>query len=525
MGNIVNHYVSALFSQPIHVIPAEDSEPVDEAFYEAFANDADLASSGFQDVLRGCLTWSLVHKRALLAVDFPQGDGEVNTRSDEDAMGLSRAYVYPIPAEQLIDWEYETQARRREKTAAGVVEYDVGWFKWVVLYRQRLERNSPSDKRETVVDQWKVWRRDGERIVWELYEARSKAGAASTYASDVARTLTGSEFQASTAVASGVTPGDVPLVASGVTSFLRIPLVELVMPDGLWLGNMLGPLNKEHWQRRSILNASENRSLIATPWAKLGSETGAVGAAVAPFVQRDPERGEGYEAQMAAKGYVVIGKDDELGYLEPSGAHAVSTEERIGKLVDEMYRVSHLMASSVSSTSNSVGRSGASKAEDRFATTVVLQALGAIVRDFARRTYEVISEARAEPVTWQATGADRFDLFDREQVIAEAMDLTTFPVPSRTLEVEYRAQFAARLVPNLAPEVQQTVREEIEAGVDDARKQAEEQRKATLAALSQPQVPLGDESGRVVRPGDSVAAPAGRGPIRVNGNKPPEAKR
>ena len=415
LGNIVDHFSSALFSQPIHVLPAEGEPPVDDDFYEAFSNDADLASSSLHDVLRGCLTWALVQRRALLAVDFPQVEAEASSRADEDAMGLARAYVYQVPAEQLIDWEYESQARRRERTRDGAVEYDVGWFKWVVLYRQRLERNDPSEKRETIVDQWKVWKRnESGQIVWELYEATSKGTAAKTYASDVARSITDSEFQASTALQSGIKPGEVPMVASGVTSFARIPLVELTVPDGLWIGNKIGPLNKEHWQRRSILNASENRSLIATAYAKMGSEAAGKGDAVTPYTQRDPERGETYEAQLAARGYLVIGGDDELGYLEPSGAYAVSAEERIGKLVDEIYRVSHLMASSVSSTAKSVGRSGASKAEDRFATTVVLQALGAIVRDFARRIYEVVSEARAEAVTWQATGADHFDLFDRE---------------------------------------------------------------------------------------------------------------
>lgn len=519
LSHIVDHYASALFSQSIHVAPAEGEPPVDAEFYETFSNDADLASSSFCDVLRGLLTWALVQRRALLAVDFPTVDAEATSRADEDAMGAARAYVYQVPTEQLIDWDYETKVRRREKTAGGVVEYDVGSFAWCVLYTQTQERLTPADKRETLVERWKVWSRDESgRVVWELYEARSKTGAPSTFSPSVERTSTDSQFVAGTSVAAQAAAADVPLVASGVTSFQQIPVLELTVPDGLWIGNKIGPLNKEHWQRRSILNASENRSLVATAYAKLGSEVGAVGSAVVPHVQRDPERGEGYEAQLAAKGYLVIGAQDELGYLEPSGGYAESAENRIGKLVDEMYRVSHLMAASVSSTSNSVGRSGASKAEDRFATTVVLQALGAICRDFARRVYEVMSEARGEVVTWQATGADRFDLFDREQVVAEGVDLAEFPIPSATLEVEYRTQFASRLVPNLAPEVLQQVREEIKAGVEAKRKQAEEARKA---ALQSPQVPIGDGTGRVARPGDDIVTPQGRGPLRVRANEVP----
>lgn len=523
LANVVDHFASALFSQPIHVRPAEGSGPVDEDFYESFHNDADLASSSFQEVCRSVLTWALIHKRGLLAVDFPNVDAPVATRRDEDALGLSRAYVYQVPTEQLIDWEYETQAKRRERTESGAVEFDVGWFKWAVLYRQQLERDDPSAKRDTLVEQWKIWKHDDQgRVVWELYEHRSKVGDpnARRFTPTIASDTTGSQYHAGTALEDSATAGgDVPMVASGVTSFLRIPLVEVSVPDGLWMGNKIGPLNKEHWQRRSIVNASENRALVAVPYVLLGPEAGAGGSAVTPFAQRDPERGLTLGDQLSARGYLVLGHQDKPGYMEPTGGYQDSAEERIGKLVDEIYRVSHLMASSVSSTSKATGRSGTSKAEDRFATTVVLQALGAIVRDFARRTYEVISEARAEPSTWQATGADRFDLFDREQVIAEAVEVANIAIPSKTFAVEYKSQLAQRLVTNLAPEVQETIREEIEAGVDDERKQAEESRKALAAAAIAP------AQGVVAREGDQIVTPQGRGPLRVNsGAKPPEER-
>lgn len=471
LGHVVDHFASALFAQRVHVRPAPDEQArVDERFYETFAEDADLASSSFSELCRSALTWALVQRRALVAIDFPDtSEAPAANLLDEERSGASRAYATWVPTEQLIDWEYDSQVRRRVKVADdGMVEFDVGWFKWVVLYRQFSTRKSPAHERNMHTEQWKVWRRDEDtgRIVWELYELtelqlrNNDRDISATVGAEVST----SAFQASTLAGSGQSeiPGSAKLIKSGITSFQRVPIVELLLPDGLWVGNKLGPMVKEHYQRRSIINASENRSLVATAYAKLGPEASAPGEAFVSGAQMDPDRGDGLNEQLAAKGYVVIGKDDELGYLEPKGTYAELAEKRLQSLVDEIYRVSHLMAASVSATQASLNRSGSSKREDWHSTNVVLSALGAIVRDFARRCYEVIGEGRGERVSWQASGLDKFSSDDRSSAVTEAVELAKAPpIESATFRAEYAYALATRLLPHLEPGAAEQMRTEI----------------------------------------------------------------
>ena len=461
LGHIVDHFSSAVFAQPIHVRPSNDSTDPDPEFYEHFSSDADLGSSAFHEVAKSMLTTALVQRRAVLCVDFPPPVEGVATRFDEERSGATRAYVGEVPLESLIDWEVDTRVRRRVKLEGGAVEFDVGWFKWAILHTWRTERPSFLASRNERVDSWKVWRRDEESgaVVWDVYEMRRKALSDGTYAEPRKNTK-------------------VPWVDGGVTSFQVVPLVEMSLPGGLWVGNKLGPLVKEHFQRRSMINSSENRSLGATAWMSLGPEVPALHGELPAMVQQDPHRGDSAAQRAREAGFLVIGSDDELGYLEPSGNYAKLAEDRMAKLVDEIYRVSHLMAASVSSTSTSVGRSGTSKQEDRHSTAIVLSALGCIVREMARRVYEVISDARSEVVEWVASGLDHYDLTDRAEVIAEATQVDAVAIPSVTFKTQYKTELAMRLMPQLSPEEQNTIRDEIEAGI----READEAAKALAAA-------------------------------------------
>jgi hypothetical protein len=465
LGEICDFFASNLFAQPLSVEPVDGQPAVSKDFYEAFAEDADLASSSVVELLRRVFTTSLYQGRAYLGVDLPAAepgfDPVTMSRLEEERSGADRAYAYELPVSQVIDWEIDTVVRRRVKlSSTSEVVFDVGAFKWVTIYRYRYDRSDPSLKREKRIDEWKIWRKlDDGAIAWELYRLES----------------------AGTPSASASAPGaSVPLVASGVTSFQRIPVLELRLPKGLWIGNKVGPINKEHWQRRSILNSSENRSLVAIPYVKLGSEAG---SPIAPaLVQRDHARGETLNDQFEAKGYVVLGADDEIGYAEPNGGANEIGEARLSKLVDEMHRVSHQMAASVSNTANAVGRSGASKKEDRSSTVTVLYAFGAIVREFARVLYETVSEARGESVSWEARGLDRYELADREQLIDEGTKIDSMQIPSKTFAIAHKKFLASRLIPTLAPQQLAIINDEIEKSIDEKEKEDAERKKALLLA-------------------------------------------
>jgi hypothetical protein len=251
-----------------------------------------------------------------------------------------------------------------------------------------------------------------------------------------------------------------------VTTFRRIPLLPLEMPPGLWVGNKLGCLAREHFQRRSALNAAENKSLFAIPFIKLGPEISAPGEALPSEAQQNPNRGRDPRGEFNRRGYVVLGKDDDIGFAEPDGKAYELVERQLEKLVDEMFRVVHQMAASVSATTTALGRAAASKVEDRNATEVVLGAYGALVRDFAKRVYDCIGTARSEHVVWTPHGLDKFELEDRDGIVKEALAVDSIAIPSPTFKKMYKTKLAFALLGNVPPETQDVIKGEIEDGVE-----------------------------------------------------------
>jgi hypothetical protein len=434
-GQITDFFVANLFSQELVVTAAADapdpdttgSAPHDDGFYDAFAHDADLRGTTLVKVLRQLFTTALIKGKALLAADLPALESRAVNLAEENAVGASRGYVFEVPAEQLVDWEYD----------------DRGRFAWAILERVICRRASPLESRNLLVEEFKVWTQDGDVARWDLYRT--------------------APHKPSQRIGEDV---DVPRVGGGRTSFRQIPLLELSMAPGLWVGNKVGCLSREHFQRRSALNSAENKSLFAIPFVKLGPEISAPGDALPSEVQQNPNRGRDPRAEFNRRGYVVLGKDDDIGFREPEGRAYDLIDKQLDKLVDEMFRVVHQMAASVSATTTALGRAAASKAEDRSATEVVLGAYGALIRDFAKRIYDCIAAARGEHVVWTPHGLDKFDLEDRDGILKEALAVDSIAIPSATFKKVYKTKLAFALVGNVPPETQDVIREEIEAGVE-----------------------------------------------------------
>jgi hypothetical protein len=435
MGQVADYFVANLFAQELTVTPAADADdpttpgslPSDDGFWDKFAHDADLRSTPLVKLLRQVFTTALIKGKGLILADLPARAVQPATLADEEELGATRGYVFEGAPEELIDWEPD----------------DRGGLSWAVLHRQIIRRNTPADSRERVVEEFKVWTRDDERVGWELFRTAPHRPNEPPKDED-----------------------EVPRVGGGATTFRQIPILQLEIPPGLWVGNKLGVLAREHFQRRSALNAAENKSLFAVPFVKLGPEVTAPGAAMPSEVQQNPNRGRDPRGEFNRRGYVVLGKDDDIGFAEPDGKAYDLVDKQLEKLVDEMFRVVHQMASSVSATKQALARAAASKAEDRLATEVVLAAYGAIVRDFAKRIYDCLSAARGEDVVWTAHGLDSFELEDRDGVLKEALSLDAISIPSATFRKTYKTRIALALVGNVPPETQDVIREEIEQGVD-----------------------------------------------------------
>jgi hypothetical protein len=437
LGQIIDYFVSALFSHDLNVTePADASDPTtvgasgDQSFWSIFAANADRRGTSIVDVLKSVFRSALLKQRSYIGADLPRPvdtTAPQNAR-DEQKSGLTRGYLYEIPVEQITNWKLE------EATGA---------FSWCIINRCDQPQPSPFVAVGKIVETFKIWTRDDSGAVrWDLFAIQYEPEKLPKPEDVVAWT------------------------DGGVTTFATIPIQTLELSDAFWVGNKIGPLAKEHFQRRSTLVSSENKNLCAIPVYQAGPEVPAVGGSIS-LNSEDPERGNDFTTRAQQKGYVVVGANDKIYYAEPSGSCYELVDKQIVALKDEMFRVVHQMAASVSNNSTSLGRSGMSKKQDRLAEAIVLGEFGRIVRDFAKRIYDTVTAMRGESIVWVTSGLDAYDGEDRETLIVEAAQLDLVSIPSRTFKVEYKSSIAEKLLPTLNPQTKKVIRKEIEDGVDN----------------------------------------------------------
>lgn len=435
-GSVVNYFAANLFVQDLFVSPASDAPsletighlPDDMQFYQLFAEDADRSGTSFSKLMRTVFIWGLVKGVVHLGIDFPEMCEQPATRLDEEETGASRAYAFLIQPEEMLDWRLD----------------QLGGYDWCVLHRVRSDRETVEDSRDWVQDEFKVWRMAGGKAVWELYQTeRRKPTVEVDERSDVRR------------------------VASGTTSFTMIPILSWRVPEGLWVGDKIGTLAKEHFQSRSSLRSAESRSLFAIPYVKLGPEIGGPQSAMPSEVQQDASRGSlGPAGTFLQRGFALLGADDAIGFAEPLGTSYALVDKQLSEIVDEMYRTAFQMSQSISHTRQALARSASSKRADTESTTIILSAYGKLMKEFATDVYELIAEARGESVVWEAHGLDKFMLDDRSEMMKEAMTVQMVDIPSATFKKLYFSKAAVTLLGNIPPTTQETIAREVSDSID-----------------------------------------------------------
>lgn len=427
LAAIVDRYCSQLFSKNLTVM-AVGANP-DESFYSAFSSNADLCGNSLTAVLKKAVTEAMVHRSSYLGVDFPAVDVRPESLAEEEMLGSARAYVFHIPHLSLIDWETD----------------EFGAFKWCRLKKEFSSQKSPFDNRSIVTTQFKVWMVDSDGTVrWELYETQHKHGTPLSPTREVQK------------------------VGEGVTTFKQIPIIKLELPKGLWIGNKIGTKCADHFRMQSSLFFAQNRSLYAAPVVKLGAEhVDASGDEEFNQTSENPHRGESAARGFANRGFIVLGEKDDYGFMEPTGAAYELVNQELKEMVDEIYRIVHQMAQSVSSTSSGVARSAASKVQDNEATEIVLNEYGSLVREFAKRIYACVSAARNEVVVWDPKGLNNYQVVDRDQLLKEAVAFSTimsaFPFP--TFQKTFAYEQVSRLLETETPDLEEDIKREIDQAI------------------------------------------------------------
>ena len=219
VGSIVDWYASTLFRREPSVQFGGGQED-GKSFLANFVEDCDRKGTRLADFFRQCLIDMLVAGESHILIDFPKISHLAVTRGEEDAIGLSRAYLIQYQAEDLINWSVD--------------EY--GEYDWIVL-RQKLRRQPRIDSPEVL-----------EETYWRYYDR--------------------SEFRVYKRTEREGSSADIVLVDSGTHAFSRdgrVPMISMRVSEGLWLMNKAANLQLEHFNKSNGLAWAITMGLFAMP--------------------------------------------------------------------------------------------------------------------------------------------------------------------------------------------------------------------------------------------------------------------
>lgn len=425
-GEIVGDLVGLLEQDPVDV-RAPKGEPLDAFYADTFLTNVDRKGTSLTGYAQVIAREALTVGRAWSLCELPaEADGDdVLSLLEQERRDLLRAYVCPLPAEQVLDWE----------------EDDDGALLWAIVHQCSKRRADPSARRDTVTDVFTVYT----RAHW---------------------------YRFAVMYPDGKPPKDDEVfspVQQGRHTFGTVPLLRFDLPEGLHAMDKLYGIARAHLNQRSALSYAQLKHLFPILTAYLGPEMGG-GGAVPSEAQQSPTRAT---EQTYGVGRVhVFGKDDKLVYTTPDGSVFTFAASDLKDLRDEMHRVTYTMAASMEGSSAAVGRSGESKREDRTAKERVLAHLGVRLCAHLKELLRVVARGRGDNAdgadAFIVSGLSSFDEVTGSEAVADAQIIDGLKVPSPTFWRVHRKALARRvLARDASPEELEKIDAEIDANTSD----------------------------------------------------------
>ena len=219
VGSIIDWYGATLFRRAPS-LNFEEGRDLGRAFLADLASDCDLHGSTLSHFFKGCLTDSLITGKSHVLVDFPRVAKTPANRAEEDATGVSRAYLTRYSAEDLINWCLDER----------------GEYEWVIL-RQTVVRQPDPGSAITITETY-----------WYYFDKQ------------VYRTYKRVECDGQ--------PEEIRFVSEGFHALVKmhkVPLFTLALSDGLWLMNKAALLQLEHFNKSNALGWAITMGLFAMP--------------------------------------------------------------------------------------------------------------------------------------------------------------------------------------------------------------------------------------------------------------------
>ena len=158
---------------------------------------------------------------------------------------------------------------------------------------------------------------------------------------------------------------------------------------------------------------------------------------------------------------IQLGAQDRFGWAEPDGKVYQIASDNLGRLKDEIYRVSFLMQQAGDSGGSM--QSGLSKQWDFAVTQEILSAYGDVVKDAMRNIMNGVAAARQDALTVDVTGLDSFDITDFSTEATDAQSLLNLGIESPTLKKQVYKRVALKYLCDARQEIKDRIAEEIDA--------------------------------------------------------------
>lgn len=218
-GSIIDWYATTLFRrEPLLIYEGGHLKARD--FYNAFTEDCDRTGSSLSDFFRRQLTETLVAGRAYIGIDFPRAPRAAQNRAEEEALGVSRAYLTAHSASSLVNWERDER----------------GEFEWAVLRTARAVASDGVGGGTRKVVRYQHF----DRQTFQTYEETGGNGK------DKGLRLVDEGLH-------------------GLASVGKVPLVEMTATDGMWLMQKAATLQLEHFSKSNALSWAITNGLFAMP--------------------------------------------------------------------------------------------------------------------------------------------------------------------------------------------------------------------------------------------------------------------
>src|SRR5271170_8126287 len=219
IGSIIDWYAATLFSREPAITFETKNDSVAQ-YFASFTDDCDRKKTRLTEFLKHSFNEMLVTGASHILIDFPRPVKKPTNRGEEEALGLSRAFVVNYGADELINWSFD----------------DEGQYAWVVL--RRSSQTQLSVENPEIVDQtfWYYYDKESYKVFRRIEQVGGKAPI--------------------TQVAQGT---------HGMARLNRVPLITLQVGHGLWLMNKSALLQVEHLNKSNALGWALTMGLFAMP--------------------------------------------------------------------------------------------------------------------------------------------------------------------------------------------------------------------------------------------------------------------